>query len=421
MGKRLGLILGVAAVGALLAGTWHPLASDGGYPIPAGEEFAVWPVDTVVEAEDECVGADDWRRSAEETAEHFAREVLRIENLRVGDLREIGKSESTISVFQGKDPWGVGINLREAFGCWYVTHADEADDDVSAPPNPVGYSGTPPNRSLFLRVPAPPGNPEGDAFYTGSLGSGSRQTEFEARLRSDDPDRFVTVRAAPDLPGHYMYISHASSSGGLPSLSVDTVPPPPDPADTLTVPSLPEVRALLRADLRGGRPCNRLWAGGDEAERAANHHLWISEVRGDGRRSLTGPFALENGDYRGTLDEVVVEFDFWHPKKGCTALQRVTTRGDHPEGVRAVEVSEDAFEFDLEWGRATEAQISYGFGWSYLDMTVAPIDDHLAVLAFEKRLDPPGFYYVTFYRDGRVIAVEGGAVPSVSSLQTSET
>ena len=410
MGKRVGLILGVAAVGALVAGLWHPLQRPSQYPLPTDREFAVWPVDTIVEAEGECAEGDDWRHSLEETAYRFADEVLDAEEIEVTDARSLNHDEGATSVTSKGDPLGTSVFGRQAFGCWYVTGVSAREDFSSG--DPTFYAGAPPEQVLgfrmrMLTVPQ-------ESRVTGSLGSGLRSIPLDLSLEAGSPPPQVTIPADPELPGHYLYIGY-----GYPE--ADTVPPPPDPATGVEVPGFSAVQALLRQSLEEEINCARLWAGNDEPDRATLHHLWLAEVRGDGNRSHSEPVSIGHGDYLGRIDGVSIEFDFWRPDDRCAALARVTTRGDQTEEVRSVRLTESAFFLELDWGRATEAEITYGFGNDELDIVVNPVRNPLILSAYESRRPEPGFYFVTFYENGRVIAVEGGAVPPVPSLrQTTE-
>ncbi|MDQ4095931.1 MAG: hypothetical protein M3174_06995, partial [Actinomycetota bacterium] len=172
--------------------------------IAARDEFAVWPVDTVIEAERECTDGQPWRESVEQTAETFARDVLLMEHINLGDFRRFDDDQGAISVSEGRSLWGPGLSLREAYGCWYVTGVSYEDDYSSG--DPVAYAGPPPNQVLFLPVPGlPVGYPDGPVYLRGTLGSGFTTLDLDIRIEPGDPDRNVMVPAAPDLPGHYLY------------------------------------------------------------------------------------------------------------------------------------------------------------------------------------------------------------------------
>ena len=418
MGKR-ALWIFLAAVGVSVGlGLWAEGRETRETELSAREEFAVWPVDTIIEAKTECIGGEEWRRSAEETATTFAREVLILERINLGDFRRFDDDEGAISVSEGRSLWSTGLGLREAYGCWYVTGVSYEDDYSSG--DPVAYAGSPPNQVLFLPIGDPAGYTGGPVFVRGTLGSGFNTLDLDIRIDTGDPARNVMVSAASDLPGHYMYSYDSPEDDGSRSVNADTVPPPPDPAASVQVPPPSRIRDMLAEQLRlrnvGG--CKRWWLGDEDPVRGALHYLWIAEPRGDGRRSHTDPVRAGKGDLSGTLDGVRVRFDFWRPTKGCSVLGRVTSVGSQPEGVRSVRVDDDAFFFDLDWGRATHASLEYSYGNNLGDHSVPPIRNPLGFNTYPPRDNTSGgYYFVTFYNGNRVLAVEGGALPPVEMIR----
>ena len=400
MGKRSVWIL----VGAFVLATAVELWADDARPPRPEEEFAAWPVDTAIEAQAECLHPESWRTSQHETATRFAREILRLENPKV----TVDSSADYPSAAVRWDVLDVGISMRQAYGCWYVTSARHREDfdsgDVGA------YAGLPPNRVLFVTLP--PGRSDG-ARVAGSFGSGFETREFDVRVQPGDPARPITVPANAYLPGHYMSVGF-----GYPT--VETIPAPPDPSSSVRVPPVPTVKDMLSNQLAipGAGGCRRWWLGGEDPGRGANRYLWLAEPRGDGRRSHTDPIGAGKGDVRATLDGVPVEFDFWRPTKGCSVLGRVTSGGDHPERVRSVRVDDDAFFFDVEWGHATHAEFTYSYGNNEWDHGAVPIRNPLSFNTYAPYDNTHGgYYFVTFYDDNRVLSVEGGALPPVEMIR----
>lgn len=136
---RRSLILGSVVVLALI-GT--PTARGGApSPWPSEEEvarsgFAVWPEDSVEEAQQACnERADDqpWRLSPTETALQFARAKLDHERPEVyEEMSDIGPDEARVWLTAPEVFLSNIFELRRYDVCWYITRGDEREDAVGA-------------------------------------------------------------------------------------------------------------------------------------------------------------------------------------------------------------------------------------------------------------------------------------------------
>ena len=370
--------------------------------------FAVWPVDTASEADEECSFFDPitWRGSAEKTGARFASEVLANEDADVetrieGDTASLALTGGGISLEQG-------VSLRRESGCWYVTHVSERES--FSPPGSIGYAGTSANRRVYLHVPF-------EGAWVGSLGVGSVERRFDTLQPHPDGGGFMlTLPATEGEAGHFVLGSPGVDPPTLDPANGGLISPPFDPSDLPAIPKPEGSRRILFESVRRARDC-RGWYWEEFSEKHAIRQTLPIATH---YTSEAPPFELRRegrNNYIATLGGVDIDFEFWRPLQGCHVLGRISS-AEKESRVTQVRAGPDACAFSVDWGHADEVSMTCGFGEIYLGGTVGKIAGPIQIslngspgIAPRSVRDEPGRYLVAFYDDGHMIDLEGGALP----------
>ena len=382
------------------------------------QPFAIWPVDTLGEAEQECARGQEWRESAEDTVVRFA-ERIGIEQDPEVSVGFEGRNEGGATITGPGIPLEHSVGVRRAFGCWYVTNVRNREDFASF--NAMGYAGLPPNRELFLYFR--PIREEPQYPLLGSFGSGGASLELtEDDLEYDDDGTLLTLPANARAPGHFLiaWQDQPLDTPGYPEgFTIDAAPSPEGSVD------IPDIRSIKRAfatDASAG-DCNRWWYGdkiGAPVEgrrgRAVLNNMNIVRQELDIEQRLQLE-QLRGGDFSVRLGDVELLADYWRAG-GCKTLGRIAPVGEGSEGIRSIRVNTEGFFFELDWGRATHAYLLYGFGNNSGSTTVGrEAQNPLSLRIGEYYANyPPGEYVVAFARGDEILSVYASALPSLGAM-----
>lgn len=412
MGRRALLLVVIVSVVAAGVGAFAGVFTD--KPLSERDGFAVWPEDTLAEAEEECAGGESWRTSVEETVVRFARRLgiggkIKVSGVGYSDEAE---EEGGVSITGPEIPLEHGLGVREEFGCWYVTHIRNRED--FDPPDWTGYAGLPPNRIMFVYMPTF-GTVFDGTTLRGSLGSGLAERSFDDIVR-EPPATYLSVPANEELPGHFMYASTGSGneSPGEPYATVEAAPP--DISGAVEVPDATAVKEAFDEDAADGK-CRGWYRAGYKPELAARFSLSRIKNYADVEKpTLVRPQA--NGDYVVEVTGTKFAVDRWLTN-GCDALGIVRPVEETEEAVEGIRVNEGGIFFDLEWGDATEAFIEFGFGGRGDDMSLGPVPNPVS-FAQDFPMHRPGEYRVGFWNEDGLLAAYEGALPPLVWLKEND-
>jgi hypothetical protein len=391
-------------------------------PFPSPEEvqrygFAVWPEDTVEEAQAACADrADDdpWRLSARETALHFAIDVLHQEDASILEA-EIEEEWAQVS-FGAKGVFLYNfVDLRRADVCWYITRADYREPIVGATPVFAQPDG---GTRVYL-----------ETYGAGRL-SGLAEIGFGAHTK-----RFAKRRPArlswtlpPDSAheGHIIVGNNASYARALPPPPIvgagDRVWPTTDPFSWGDIATAERRRVCRRSSWSGREPRyvlnNVLEWQFSEAMPSGPYprvirtgaHGWIGKrVRVD---------RVARGDWTVTIDGLRYSFRVEKATHGCWALARIRPL-DKYSPIQEAFVVDNAATVDFVWGAATRATVELGYGHG----GGSPVHDHIpSRVAFY--LDPvdqtPGAIFIVLYRDGKIVNAFSRRIPPMNGALRNE-
>ena len=193
-------------------------------PFPSEEEvrargFAVWPEDTVEEAQEACSEhADDqpWRLSATATAERFAKKVLSHKNPSTdSELSDINEHDARIWLYAQEVFLSNIVELRRADVCWFITHGEPRESGDSL--NPVFARENGDFRVYF-------------EHYTrisrgfDEVGFGQHTKTFRAGERPFR--RSWVLPEGTNAEGHVLHLGWDKNSAE--SVAANAIPPPPE-------------------------------------------------------------------------------------------------------------------------------------------------------------------------------------------------
>lgn len=386
--RRLSLILvAVVLVGGAAA---IVLGRDPSGPFPSASDlsargFAAWPVDTVEEAEDECAGAEEWRRDAHATALRFARDVLRYPKPHAGE--SFGDEDHSVRLLVGSDDerelfLGSVLELDRYGRCWYVTEGVPREGDLGATLGFVYREGRP---HLLL------GHPLG--LPSGYVGWG----DWEAEI---DPGARQTVMWMPELDpgttGHAIYTApdERGVSEMVGARTLGFVPPPP---------SGPPARRLGVGDVAADEEACASFPS-KSPERVIRHlYEWtfverLQVVKGFPRYERRGFRHLGGDRWRLVVDDAVLEARIPEIAHRCYRLVSMTpVDGQTP--LRALRIGELGVTFEIDWRGADEATVAFDGAGGTLSRIREPVTFPDAAPSGS---DAPSSARVVLYEDGHV-------------------
>ena len=377
---------------------------------PETAGFALWPVDTPEEAQTECARAEPWRYSAKETATRFAQQVLFLDRPKIGMGSMVGDGSDSFDIM------GKGVSLynyayiRRAYGCWYVTSILNREGYPAASP---GYAGEGDERVMFVHIPTR--IDDGPERYVLKVGNGEEFTTLEeSELDPDATTTLVTVPAPRSEPGHYFF-GPIGNYGVVDPPEGSTIPPPPDLEQMVDIPGLARSRSLLERWVEERGRCGGWWSefGRLHATRQTIVDINLRVPKKLHRETTE----LPNGDFRVVTGGREVYVDFWELAKGCTALGQIRTVDSGAERVQRVRVSDEAFAFDIRWGRATDIYLEYSFGEAGGNATVSKIANPIMFpIGGPDPRRKSGTYSVIFLRNGKFLSMESAALPTLEQI-----
>lgn len=359
--------------------------------------FAVWPVDTVEEAEEECADAEEWRLDARATAERFAAEVLGYPEPGAGEA--FGEAEHHVRLLINTD--GVGglflgsvLDLDRYGRCWYVTGGQPREGDLDATLGFVHREGRP-HLLLGQRGDVPVGF-VGYGDWETEIDPGSRQIVMSPPLENDVTGHVIHVR--PDERG----ISEIVGARAL-----GFVPPPPEvpPAQPLTVEEVADDSGVCR--IGSERHHSPEGVIGELYESAFGDLL--RRVNGYPRYERQGFRHLGGDRWRLVVDDAVLIATIPEIAGRCYNLvSLVPASGDGP--LRRLWIEPHAVTFGVDWGGGDEAKLSFGTGYDTLGATLKELQEPVTFTRREESQVPgaPAFARVVLYEDGHVVSAYYG-------------
>ena len=397
---RRSIIIGLSLLVLLGAVVVVLLRNEDSGPLPSAKElrtngFAVWPEDTLDEGMEACQDAESWRLDPQETAFRFTREVLKypdpgLNTGPIGDeespnkIRYIIGSKGVRGVFLGSV-----IDVRKYDRCWFVVHL-EPREGGGLPSIGALYSGE--DLRLVMRLVWPDVR----------IGFGSWEKKVEG-------ERGQIVLDVPDL-------EEANATGHVMALapfrqvldgSASPLPGIPDPASG-EVTDVP-----LREVSQTPRIC------GDDPYRHPNsaiEDLYTFTLRSPvGRRDdrITFPRGegakpLSRHRWLLRVDGIELEARIPELRGGCRRVLSIDDGG--PRILRSIRVSGDHFTFELDWRKATSAELwllsasgrGGGGTWRF-----EPFDGPLTLSAYQPVPTNEPFHVTIILRDeGKVVGAE---------------
>ena len=268
------------------------------------------------------------------------------------------------------------------------------------------------------------GNWEEDARLISELGLGDRVERFTKLLSEEDATTQITIPAPPGshATGHY-HLALVDDADGMADIPEGgPVGAPPDPRDGARAPAPLDAKQDVLEAARARRRCDdsAFWAG-SRPRSVVRHTLALAADESPLGNQKPGyqPRMIRvrrDGDLVVTADDAKVLFDFWSIRRNCRMLGRIEPLAGQ-EGVREVRVIDDAFSFDLDRGRATDVWIDFGFFGNTGSGMVSAINDPVIFDAGGSfKTGQPGFYEAYFFEGGRLLSIEGGALPPLDSF-----
>lgn len=347
--KRGAVIVGVTL---LLGGTAVALLrqEDNGRP-PTEEQlrtrgFAVWPEDTLAEAEEACREPEPWQLDPEETALRFAREVfdfseagLHAENMGEGD----SSAHQRYHVNADGEDLGSIISVIKYGDCWVVDGA-EPREGWWLPS--IGFAHRQGKTELLVST-------QGSGT---DVGYGTLDQHI-----SGEPEQVVIdiSELPPDATGHVIAAGTADALGYV----------PPPATNSVTKMTLKEI--IAQPDI-----CN--------GEDSSKHpHFALSELIGFGLGRQTRGVSSREIELRGSDRVERIDGDTWGlivqgtrltaevPKirGGCWRALTMKSRSSRPP-VKSLLLSDESATFELNRGRATSASVTLsgdrgGGSWTF--------------------------------------------------------
>jgi hypothetical protein len=119
---------------------------------------------------------------------------------------------------------------------------------------------------------------------------------------------------------------------------------------------------------------------------------------------------------RRTADGTRLLFETREVTQGCSALFSIRTEGIDLGVTKWF--GSDSGAFDLDLGRAEEAEIVFGYGESEVfGGSAEPGELPVQFLEAGSFRGRPGFYLVKVLRDSKLVAAQGGTMPAISSAK----
>jgi hypothetical protein len=420
------LVLGLVLTIAVLPGGLPTLAGPSTpTPYPSEEEvarhgFAIWPEDTVQEAQQACgEHADDqpWRLSAEETAVKFAKRILSHRNPVVDDeMSDFEDDHARLWLYADEVFLSNIVELRRAGVCWYITFGEPRESGYVIPPVFT-------QEAQGVRV-----------YFDSSRGpNGFGQIGFGQHSETYKPGEGPSIRSSllPDEvlddEGHVLYLGWDRNSAE--TVDGDKLPPPPEigageeifpvgerfswedtPRDGRTIRcrrslwSASSPRAVLNSVLQ--------WEFGRATPSGPYPDVWKVGRRGwIGKRIYISRLDKETWNLR--IDDVPYRFVAEQATENCSALSLLRPR----EKKRPLEEAfwnDTGTTVDFLWQNAGRADLSVshrGNDAGALMHDVAPSQGTFYRSQYRERSQRPGLIFVILSEKGRYVNAYARRLP----------
>ena len=333
--------------------------------------FAVWPEDTVEEAQDACAEhADDqpWRLSPTETALQFARVKLDHEKPEVAEEQtEIGVDEARVWLMAPEVSLSNIFELRRHDVCWYITRGDEREDSVGGS---VAFAGKEGDKRVYLE-----NSHFGSAFEELGFGEHTRQWG----PANHEPRHSWVLPQTADREGHVLVVdwdARGEVQGGE-GVYARPLPPPPQIGEGEKVFPVGERFSFdeLPEEQRK-RSCRLSSTSASRARGVLNYMLqWVfSRAMPSGPYPdviRTGPHGwigervrvdrIGTGKWRVKIDDVRYRVVVIKGAEECWALERWVPL-DKERPLQRAFFSESSGTIDFRWGAARNTSLSVGYG-----------------------------------------------------------
>lgn len=372
MGRRVArssaaLLVSVSLAGVSVAGGPSPA------PWPAAEEvadrgFAVWPEDTVAEAQDACAtrtAEEPWRLTPEGVVSEFAVRLMGHDDPQIDhEMSEVGDEEARIWLYPPRELATI-LNLRKAGDCWFVTYVQHRESAS------FGLDYTFDEEAVTAHL---------TSGWFAQLGFGD-----EVRQKAQDDGYVLRWRLEDESgeSGHALVVGFRTGIGTI--ALADALPPPPEPRAGALV--FPPSREPVWERIRAGRAsrCRYQPEAGPTPERVVNELLmWefsramppgpYPDVLHTGRDGAIGTRVerYRKSDRRWLLvvDGVRYEVRLNHVMERCWAIQRLDALNRGPVLERVwVDGDQATVEVRDRWRRAG---VSLLYGTEGIDVTARP-------------------------------------------------
>lgn len=401
------LLVLLAAVVLVGGGVAAVLGRDRSGPFPSDEDlrihgFAVWPADTVAEAERDCSDAAEWRLDSHATALRFVRDLLRYPKPYVSEV--FGEEEHAARLLVNTRGAGgtLGSILEMArFGrCWYVTGAEPREGDLGATLGFV-YREDRPHLLLSNPLDVPPG----------FVGYGDWETEIGPRYRQV---ALWMPELDPDATGHVVY-TQPDEDGVSEIVGASSLAPVPPP------PSRPPVQPLDVSDVVDNPNVCRIESSPFKKPEAVIRNLYewtfdnlLQQVDGFPRYERKSFRHLGGDRWRLVVDDAVLIARIPEIAGRCYKLVSMTpVRGDAP--LRRLWVEDASVTFGVDWGGGNEASLAFGTGYDGVGATLKEMREPVTFPRHDPPQPPdvPTYAQAILYKDGHVVSAFYGLFGSV--------
>ena len=357
-------------------------------PWPSSDEvahfgFAVWPEDTVQEAQQACADhADDqpWRLSPTETALQFARVKLDHEEPEVAEEQtEIGPDEARVWLMAPEVSLSNIFELRRHDVCWYITRGDEREDSVGAS---VVFARKNGDKRVYLE------NSHDSSL--GELGFGEHARQWGPA--GNETRRSWALPQTADREGHVLVVDWDSKGDlqGGEGVYARPLPPPPRIGEGEKVFPVRERFSwdeLPKEDRK--RSCRLSSTTEPRPRRVLNYMLeWVfSRAMPSGPYPdvfRTGPHGwigdrvrvdrMGRGKWRVEIDDVRYGVVVIKGAEECWALKKWVPL-DKKRPLEEAFFAESSATIDFRWGRAKNSSVSVGYG---SELNFAGLRDYVA-------------------------------------------
>jgi hypothetical protein len=375
-------VIGLVLLGAAAAAT--VLSNDPTAPWPSEDElrtagFAVWPQDTVEEAERSCEQADAWQLDPEQTALRFVQEVFAYpeEELRASAITEpVSENEKQFLVTADGEDLGSSVFVTKYGACWFVVRAEPREGAFFPS---IGYS----RNATRLIV------------YTGGVPAHVGYGRTDVDIPSDQDQSVIDISEEPPTTGHVVSAGTAYPFGNsIVAIATDPFREMTDEQVTATKGVCDHEESFRNAHLAledlltfdlsrrvvSASSRDLVLAGGDTVRKRRDDR-WAIKL---GAVQLTAHAqAIKPGCWR------VIAIDDDRPSSALTSLRAIR----------------DTAAFRVRWGKATSADVTLSSARGSQQWTFGRFKRPISVWTFEdKSLGPKGPFEVTVVlRDGKRI------------------